>query len=235
MDFLQSGGGFSASGWASDGGFPQFPCRYVHYPDDYGMAGQQTFICLSAPFLFAAVRSHGIYSGALPDWCYCRFLFCHCSLCGGDVDVQAVVCTADVQMILKSYAYEIHTQAGCRLYFSYLQVLLSRRRLPCSFMIENGEVADVFSQCLSKGYRQALKERNAESIWPVCNLMPGSTLLKPLTISCFLVWRRPILISVVSISGKEWMGKRAYIWKELWHRLRNWRNLLRQRILMWQK
>lgn len=34
----------------------------------------------------------------------------------------------------------------------------------CSFMIENGEVADVFSQCLSKGYRQALKERNAESI-----------------------------------------------------------------------
>lgn len=34
----------------------------------------------------------------------------------------------------------------------------------CSFMVENGEVADVFSQCLAKGYWQALREKNAESI-----------------------------------------------------------------------
>lgn len=34
----------------------------------------------------------------------------------------------------------------------------------CSFMVENGEVADVFSQCLAKGYQQALREKNAESI-----------------------------------------------------------------------
>lgn len=34
----------------------------------------------------------------------------------------------------------------------------------CLFMVENGEVSDVFSQCLTKGYQQALKEKNAESI-----------------------------------------------------------------------
>lgn len=34
----------------------------------------------------------------------------------------------------------------------------------CSFMVENGEVEDIFSQCLAKGYRLALKEKNAESI-----------------------------------------------------------------------
>ena len=52
---------------ASDGGIPQFACRHVHHSDDYGMAGQQAFVCLPASFLSAAVRGYGVHTGALPD------------------------------------------------------------------------------------------------------------------------------------------------------------------------
>ena len=63
------------------------------------MAWQQASVCLLVSFLSAVVRGYGLYPGTLPDRLYRGFRIGFRHLYPGHVDVQAMVCTADVPVV----------------------------------------------------------------------------------------------------------------------------------------
>ena len=81
------------------GCFSQFARRNVYGTDDYGMAWQQASVCLLVSFLSAVVRGYGLYPGTLPDRLYRGFRIGFRHLYPGHVDVQAMVCAADVPLV----------------------------------------------------------------------------------------------------------------------------------------
>ena len=88
------------SRWVSAHGcFSQFARRNVYGTDDYGMAWQQASVCLLVSFLSAVVRGYGLYPGTLPDRLYRGFRIGFRHLYPGHVDVQAMVCAADVPLV----------------------------------------------------------------------------------------------------------------------------------------
>ena len=63
------------------------------------MAWQQASVCLLVSFLSAVVRGYGLYPGTLPDRLYRGFRIGFRHLYPGHVDVQAMVCAADVPLV----------------------------------------------------------------------------------------------------------------------------------------
>lgn len=90
--------GSAASGRASYGRFPQFAGHGIStiLMIMAGRGSNESCLPVLDPFLYAALQGLPCISGTLRYRCDRRFLLCILVVCCGDVDVQEVVCAADV-------------------------------------------------------------------------------------------------------------------------------------------